>query len=234
MPDFSGKKAVVLGGTSGIGEATCRALLDAGAAVVCASRRGSSNIEHPQLTVEPVDVLDRQGLAELFERHAPYDFLVNAATGGERATGPFLEMDLDGYQGSFAKLWGYANSVRLGTQHLADDGAIALVSGYPARRCKPGYVAIASVGGAVEQFVRGVAPEIAPKRINTVSPGIIDTPMFPAEGDARSEFLDNATNAHVIPRAGEPEEVAQAILFVLENRFVTGTTVDVDGGALLS
>jgi NAD(P)-dependent dehydrogenase (short-subunit alcohol dehydrogenase family) len=142
-------------------------------------------------------------------------------------------MDLDGFQGSFRKLWGYVNSVRIGVPHMADDGAIVLVSGSPARKAPPGFAAISTVGNAVEGFVRAIAPEIAPRRINVVSPGFIDTPMFPVQGEARAKLLAQATANNVIKRAGRAEEVAQAILFQIRNDFVTGTTVDVDGGALL-
>lgn len=106
--------------------------------------------------------------------------------------------------------------------------------GAPARRAKPGQVALASVGGAVETMVKTVAPEIAPRRINVVSPGIIDTPMIPIEGKVREELFATSTGKHVIPRAGTADEVAQGILFMIENDFVTSTTVDVDGGWLLS
>jgi NAD(P)-dependent dehydrogenase (short-subunit alcohol dehydrogenase family) len=182
---------------------------------------------------ETIDVLDRAGLAALFEREAPFDLLVNAATGGPRAAGPFLEMDLDGFQGSFAKLWGYTNSVRLGAQHMSESGAIVLVSGYPARKCTPGAAAISTVGNAVEGFVRAIAPEIAPRRINVVSPGVIDTPMFTMDPELRERFLDTATKSFAIPRPGRAEEVAAAIVFALENDYMTGSTIDVDGGALL-
>merc|ERR1712136_710456 len=140
--------------------------------------------------------------------------------GGKRAVGPFLEMDLDGYQASFDKLWGYTNAVRLGTKHLTENGSIVLVSGAPARRCKPGQAA--------------VAPEIAPRRINVVSPGLIETEMFGAASDERSSKLQAMTAKNLIPRPGTPDEVAQAIVYVATNGFVTGTTVDVDGGWLLS
>jgi NAD(P)-dependent dehydrogenase (short-subunit alcohol dehydrogenase family) len=142
-------------------------------------------------------------------------------------------MDLDGFQGSFRKLWGYVNSVRLGAGHLAEDGCIVLVSGSPARKTHPGMSAIATVGNAVEGFVRAVAPELAPRRINVVSPGVIDTPMFAATGEQRAKFLEQATAGNLIKRAGTAEEVASGILFAIENDFVTGTTIDVDGGALL-
>ena len=143
-------------------------------------------------------------------------------------------MDLDGYRGSFAKLWGYTNSVRLAVEHMDERGTIVLVSGTPARRAKPGQVSLASVGGAVEAFCRAVAPELAPRRINVVSPGIIDTPMFGNDMVKRQQMLSGATAHHPIPRPGTADEVASAIVFLIKNDFVTGTTVDVDGGWLLS
>ena len=113
------------------------------------------------VTLLGCDVRDRAALAELFAAQAPFDILISAATGGERAAGPFLNMDLDKYQGSFDKLWGYINVVHLGTPHLSEDGNIVLVSGAPARKAKAGQSALASVGGAVEQFVaHGIWPGV--------------------------------------------------------------------------
>ena len=124
--------------------------------------------------------------------------------------------------------------VRLGGQHLSPNGAIVLVSGSPARKAKPGQIALSSVGAAVEAMARAVAPEIAPKRINVVAPGSIDTPMVPVQGEQRAALYKKQTANNVIPRAGTADEVAKGILFVIENDFVTGTTVDVDGGWLVS
>ena len=76
--------------------------------------------------------------------------------------------------------------------------------------------------------------EIAPRRINVVSPGTIDTPMVALQGEQRSAMYQKATAGNLIPRPGTAAEVAKGVLFVIENDFVTGTTVDVDGGWLLS
>ena len=233
--DVSGKKAIVFGGTSGIGLAASQQLAALGANVIAVSREPEKAGDVPDgVTLARCDVRDRDAMQKLFAEHAPFEILISAATGGSRAIGPFLDMDLDGYQASFDKLWGYANVVRLGAEHLTEDGSIVLVSGSPARKCKPGQVALSSVGGAVEALVRAVAPEIAPRRINCVSPGQIDTPMVALQGAEREALYTKMTESHLIPRAGLPDEVAQGIVFMVQNDFVTGTTIDVDGGLLLS
>ena len=233
--DIDGKKAIVFGGTSGIGLSATEMLSDKGAHVIALSRNPEKMQNVPKNVVtKKMNVLDRDALEQFFQEVGEYDILVNSATGGARAVGPFLSMDLDGYRSSFDKLWGYTNVVRYGTKFLRDNGNIVLVSGSPARKCRPGQIAISSVGGAVEAFARGIAPEIAPKRINIVSPGIIDTPMSPLQGKEREDYYKNTTNNNLIPRAGTPDEVATGIIFAIENEFITGTTIDIDGGWLIS
>ena len=233
--DVNGKKAVVFGGTSGIGLATVKMLVAKGAVVTAAGRDPAKASDLPDgATFRACDTTDGAAVEAILADEGPYDILVSAATGGARAIGPFLEMDLEGYKGSFAKLWGYANVVRYGAHHLNEGGSITLVSGAPARNVKPGQVALSCVGGAVEALVRAVAREIAPanKRINVVSPGQIDTPMVPVQGAEREALYKKMTAGHLIPRAGTADECAAGLIFVIENDFVTGTTVDVDGGWL--
>ena len=233
--DINGKKAIVFGGTSGIGLSATQMLSDKGAHVIALSRNPDKLKNVPaNVTTKKMNVLDKDALEKFFQEEGEYDILVNSATGGARAVGPFLSMDLDGYKASFDKLWGYTNVVRYGTKNLKNNGNIVLVSGSPARKCRPGQIAISSVGGAVEAFARGIAPEIAPKRINIVSPGIIDTPMSPLQGKEREDYYKNTTNNNLIPRAGTPDEVATGIIFAIENEFITGTTIDIDGGWLIS
>jgi len=233
--EVAGKKAVIFGGTSGIGLATAKHLAASGSNVFAVSRNPDRVEEAPDgVVLKKCDVLDVNSLTSLFRECAPIDILISAATGGSRAIGPFLNMDLDGYRASFDKLWGYANVVRHGAEHLTTNGNIVLVSGTPARNCKPGQVSLSSVGASVEALVRAVAPELVPRRINVVSPGVIDTPILPMEGKEREAFYTNATSDNLIPRAGTADEVAQAIIFMVQNEFVTGTTIDVDGGWMLS
>ena len=140
--DFMNKKAIVFGGTSGIGLATVKMLKIVGTEVVAIGRSSEKKSELPNgVKFIACDVRDEVGVKTLLEKLAPFDILISSATGGERAIGPFLEMDMDGFKGSFDKLWGYANVVRHGAKHVTDGGSITLVSGSPARNCRPGQIA---------------------------------------------------------------------------------------------
>lgn len=233
--DVNGRKAVVFGGTSGIGLAASMQLAELGAQVVAVSRNPDKACDVSSvISLAKCDVTDEEAVARFLEQEAPFDILINAATGGERAMGSFMDMDMGSFRASFAKLWGYTNVVRHGASYLPEDGTIVLVSGTPAKKCKPGQIALSAVGGAVEAFARSFAAEIAPRRINVVSPGVIDTPLIGLQGQERETYYKNLTQSHLIPRTGTADEVAKGIVFVVQNDFVTGTTVDVDGGFLQS
>lgn len=236
---LAGKRVVVIGGTAGIGLATAVLAVEAGAQVWVAGRT-TTNLDRARtvaagrFSVVQADTHDGHALQALFSEVGAIDHLVSAAIGGERTLKPFLEQTDVQFRAAFDKLWGYANVVRLGAPFLTPGASVTLVSGSPARKIKPSQSALSCVGGAVENLVCCLAVEMAPVRVNGVSPGTVDTAMFDWMGDSKAQRLAEMTRSHLIPRAGRPEEVAQAILFVMTNAFVTGTTVDVDGGRLLS
>ena len=214
--NLQGKKALVFGGTSGIGLATIKMLQAEGASVVAISRNPDKAGDIAGVELAACDVRDEAALVNLFAAHAPFDVLISAATGGERAAGPFLQMDLAGYRASFDnRVIPMCDSVQNTSAMMATLCRICA----PARRAKPGQAAIASVGGAVEQFVRAVTAELAPKRINVVSPGVIDTPMFGNDADARAKMLGGATAKNLILQA--PRRSAEGIMFVVKSDFVT-------------
>ena len=233
------KRVVIIGGTAGIGLATAIAAAEQGAKVWAAGRsevnlKRAREAAQGKFEVRQADTHDAEALETLFKEAGTIDHLVSAAIGGERTLKPFLEQTEDQFKAAYDKLWGYAKVVRTGAPFLAADAAITLVSGSPARKIKPAQAPLSCVGASVENLVRCLAVEMAPIRVNVVSPGTIDTAMFDWMGDEKQDKLKAMTVSHLIKRAGTAAEVAEGLLFVMNNRFVTGTTVDVDGGRILS
>lgn len=237
--NLAGKKVVIIGGTAGIGLAAAIAAAEQGAKVWAAGRTAAhietaKKLANGRFEVRQANTHDVAALETLFKEVGTIDHLVSAAIGGERTLKPFLEQTEDQFKAAYDKFWGYAKVVRTGAPYLAKDGAITLVSGSPARKIRPAQSALSCVGASVENLVRCLALEMAPIRVNVVSPGTVDTAMFDWMGAEKAEKLKGMTATHLIKRAGTPEEVAAGILFVMQNGFVTGTTVDVDGGRILS
>ena len=239
LGSLGGKNVVVIGGTSGIGLATAIAASELGAHVWAAGRSAehldkARSATGGKVTLVQVDTHDDAGLTALFDQVGRIDHLVSAATGGTRTLKPFIEQTEEQFQAAFGKLWGYAKVARLGAKYVPQDGTITFVSGAPARRFKPNMSALSCVGGAVENMVRCLAVELSPVRVNVVSPGIIDTALFDWMGAEKDTRVAAMTQGQLVKRIGRPEEVASALIYLMQNGYATGTTVDVDGGQLLS
>ena len=237
--NLAGKNVVIIGGTAGIGLAAAIAASDLGANVWAAGRseghiESAKAISNGKFEGRQADTHDAEALEAIFKEVGTIDHLVSAAVGGERTLKPFLEQTEDQFKAAYDKLWGYGKVVRTGAPYLAEDGSITLVSGSPARKINPSQSALSCVGASVENMVRCLAVEMAPIRVNVVSPGTVDTAMFDWMGDEKGGKLSAMTAGHLIKRAGSSEEVAAGMIFVMQNNFVTGTTVDVDGGRILS
>jgi len=237
--NLSGKNIVIIGGTAGIGLATAVAASELGANVWAAGRTQANidkakELSESNFEVRQADTHNTDELHAIFKEAGTIDHLVSAAIGGERTLKPFVEQTEDEFKAAYGKLWGYAKVVREGVSYVKENGSITLVSGSPARKITPNTSALSCVGGSVENMVRCLAVELAPIRVNVVSPGTIDTAMFDHLGDEKEERLRAMTSGHLITRGGTAGEVAEGLIFAMNNNFVTGTTVDVDGGRILS
>ncbi len=226
---------VVIGGTSGIGLATAVAAQQAGAKVWAVSRSADKvsacQKAHPGITFSQLDVHDAAGLKSLFESiGAPgtIDHIAACATGAERTMRAFMDQTDEQFREAFNKFWGYTNVARQGIPFLAERGSLTFVSGSPARKCNPGMSSVSTTGCAVEGFTRALAVEVAPKRVNVVAPGLVMTGMH-----HNAEIAEKMGKNVLLGRIGQSEEIASALLLCMSNTFMTGATIDVDGGALL-
>lgn len=235
---LKGKRVVVIGGSSGIGLAVARAAAREGALVLVASR--SEEKLHQvreelggRVGIHPLDVRREEEIRALFERVGSLDHLVvTAATG---PTGRFLEVEPQAVQELFAsKFWGQYLAARHAAPRLREGGSITFFSGVSAKKPIPGFSGYAAVNGAVNALCRALALELAPIRVNVVSPGIVDTPAYQGMAEEkRRDFFAAVAERLPVRRIGRAEDLAEAVLFLMENGFVTGAVFDVDGGGRL-
>ncbi len=237
MSSLNGKNVVIIGATSGIGLATAAIARAEGANVWGASRSADKVAKAGQTVAGAqfvqLDTHDLEGLERLFQSVGRIDHLVAAATGAERTIAPFMEQTEAQFKAAFDKFWGYCKVVRKGVPFLSETGSVTLVSGIPSRKCNRGMSSLSCVGSAVEALTRALALELAPRRVNVVAPGIIDTGMFDRFGDNRAASLAQMGKNIPMGRVGQSEEVAGAIIHTMTNTYMTGATLDVDGGSLL-
>jgi NAD(P)-dependent dehydrogenase (short-subunit alcohol dehydrogenase family) len=240
---FTHKHVVVLGGTSGIGLAVARAALDEGATVCIASRR-PDNVDtarnglaarYPShCTAYAVDVANEDALKGFFELIGSFDHLVFTA-GEDLPLGPLVEKDLTKARASFEiRYWGALASAKYGVRYIRKGGSIVLTSGFSSRRPRPGWTSQASIQSAIEGLTRALAVELAPIRVNAVSPGVARTPRWHSWTEAaRDELYRNEEQRLPVGRIGEAAEIATAYLYLMENSYATGSVVVVDGGGAL-
>lgn len=232
------EKVVVIGGTSGIGLATAKLLAAGGREVVIAGRDpdklAKALAELDGVTGSAVDARDPEALEAFFASTGPVDHVVVTVTGQAGPT-PFAEVTgavlREGVEG---KLFAHAAVARAALPYLREDGSLTFVSATSAGAAMPTTAALAAVNAAVEAMVPVLAVELAPRRVNAVSPGVVDTgwwDFLPA--DARREAFAGFAAGTPAGRIGSPDDIASAIAFVIGNTFTTGVVLRVDGGARL-
>lgn len=234
---FAGQRIVITGGSGGIGIALARDLLARGAARVVLTGRDSGKLARAAQEIgagvetAAFDVTNEAEVAAFFAAQPAIDHLVTAAAGTAR--GLVTELETATARALFeSKYWGQYLCCKYGAPKLSPTGSIVLFSGWISRKPMAGVSTLAAVDAAIEALGRTLALEIAPRRVNTVVPGMIDTPLWGARltpEEQKAHFQKVGANLPV-GRAGLPQDVAHACRFLMENGFVTGITLDVDGG----
>lgn len=238
--NLQNQRVVLLGGTSGIGLATAQAALAAGATVVVVSSRSQRVASALAVLGEraeghAVDLNDEAAVRGLFEQLDVFDHLVYSA-GDPLQIGPLGSTGIDAVRKAFdVRLFGAITAVKHAAPHLRPGGSVVLTGGVASLRPQRGWTAGATICGAMEAFTRALAVELAPIRVNLVSPGFVRTPLWASIPEAEREAM-YATIGAALPvgRVGEAEDIAQTYLYLMTNRYSTGQTVVVDGGGVLA
>jgi NAD(P)-dependent dehydrogenase (short-subunit alcohol dehydrogenase family) len=237
---LKGKKVVVLGGTSGIGLATAKAAIADGATVVVTSSRAEKvdaavALLGPSASGHANDLSEDAQTHALFERIGELDHLV--FTAGESLTvGPLAQMDIATARKAFeVRVFGAMSAAKHAAKRIRPGGSIVLTNGIAGARPLSGWTVGSSVCGAMESFARALAMELAPIRVNAVSPGLVRTPLWGnmPEGDREALYRDAGAKL-LVGRVGEPEEIAEAYLYLMKSGFSSGQTIVIDGGGVLT
>jgi NAD(P)-dependent dehydrogenase (short-subunit alcohol dehydrogenase family) len=232
------KKVLVVGRGSGIARAITVAARAAGATVTTAGRHPeelAEAYEHdPGVSSESVDLTDDDSITALAGRVGAVDHLVSTASA--RARGTIGDLDRDAVRRSFdTKVIGPLMLARAFQGQINHGGSILIFSGVAAFDIEPGTLAVAITNGAADTLTRSLAVELAPIRVNAISPGVIDTGAWDALGeDGKARLFAEKSERNPARRIGAPDDIADAAILALTNAFMTGVTLHVDGGERLT
>ncbi|ORW30794.1 short-chain dehydrogenase [Mycobacterium paraense] len=227
---------LVVGRGSGIARAVALLARSEGARAIVAGRdpaKLAGAYSDPGVAAEHVDVTDDASIAALADRLGAVDHVVSTASA--RARGMLGDLDRQRLQLSFdTKVIGPAMLAKHFAPQINPGGSFVLFSGVHAFKHNVGYLGVGITNGAVDFLARWLAVELAPIRVNAVSPGVIDTGAWDALGDdGKRDYFRNIADGNPVGRIGTTDDIAGAVLFAMTNTFMTGMTLKVDGGESL-
>lgn len=246
-PALSGRRIIVVGAGSHTGRKLAQTAAEAGAELIlagpdrrklewtaaelAATNHGQAGPRRPADVVE-LDLADESSIAALAARVGRFDHLVSTAA--MPANGPLAELELAAVQRAFAaKVIGPLLLAKHLATQVEPGGSFTFFSGVAAWRPAPSRTVMATTNGALAFLVQALAVEIAPVRVNAVSPGIVDTGAWDGLGADKAAFLRGVAERNPARRVGTVEDLVDAVLFALGNPYVTGTVLHVDGGGRL-
>jgi NAD(P)-dependent dehydrogenase (short-subunit alcohol dehydrogenase family) len=233
MGSLQGKCVVIVGRGGGIAKGVTMLARSEGARVVVAGRDSealAAVYDGEDISAETVDVTDDESISAFAARVGPVDHLVSTVSA--RARGKLADLDRAKLQLSFdTKVIGPAMLAKHFAPQINEGGSIVLFSGVNAFKVNVGYLGVAITNGAVDFLTRSLAVELAPIRVNAISPGVIDTGAWDSLGeDGKRDYFAHISDTNPARRIGTVDDVAEAVLFALTNTFLTGVTLKVDGG----
>ena len=227
------KTVVVVGRGSGIARAVALLAQSEGARVIAAGRdqaKLASAYAGSDIAAEVVDITDDDSIAALADRLGAVDHVVSTASA--RARGKLADLQRQNLQQSFdTKVIGPTMLAKYFAPQINPGGSFVLFSGVHAFKLNVGYLGVGITNGAVDFLTRWLAVELAPIRVNAISPGVIDTGAWDAMGDdGKRDYFRHIADGNPARRIGTPEDVASGVLFAMTNTFMTGMTLKIDGG----
>ena len=233
--ELTNQSVIVVGGTSGMGLAIARLAISRGASVTVASRSPDKvAVVATELGAagKPLDTSDEASVREFFTALGPVDHLV--VTGSSVRTGTLKDAPLADGEFTFrSKFFGPYLCAKYA--QIKPTGSITLFSGILSRRPGHNDAVLAGVNAAVEAMGRAMARDLAPVRVNTISPGMTrGTGAYFSMPEAAREGMYSSIASHLpVGRVGTAEDIAAATLMLITNGFITGITLDIDGGGVL-
>ncbi|WP_030922642.1 SDR family oxidoreductase [Streptomyces sp. NRRL B-24720] len=229
---LQGETVVVVGRGSGIARAIVDAAMAEGAHVVAAGRNREAleaAYKNTTVSVKSVDVTDETSIAALADQVSSVDHVVSTVSA--RARGTVGELSPEAILLSFhTKVVGPIMLAKHFAPKMSRTGSFVLFSGVAALEPDPGFLAVAATNGSVNVVIRSLAVELAPLRVNAISPGTIDTGAWDGLGEEKDAFLENKSATNPVRRIGTVEDIAQAVVFAMTNTFMTGVSLAIDGG----
>ncbi|MGA7782183.1 MAG: SDR family oxidoreductase [Paraburkholderia sp.] len=225
---------VVIGGLSGIGRAVAQRAAAEGARVIAVGRRPAPAGWSQEIETASVDITDEAAVERFFSELGALDHLV-VTSGPVISSAKLVDLDINAAREAYdVKVFGQMRAAKHAARYIAKTGSITLTSGLLARKAVPGALVKATMNAAIENMGKTLAKELAPVRVNVVSPGMVETGMWGEMPEAeRKAMAAQAGSGLPVGRVGQTDDLAQAYWLVMTNGFMTGAVVDVDGGGLL-
>lgn len=239
MNSLENKTIVILGASSGIGLATAQVASAEGANVIIVSGNADRiNKAKESLansgTAIAIDLSKEENIKNLFSQIGSFDHLVYTA-GENLNLAALSETDLNQAKEFFTiRYWGALTTIKYAVPFMREGGSINLISGIASQRPGSGWALASSICGAMDGLTKAMAVELAPIRVNAVSPGVIKTNLWNGmSAEQREQFYKQTADSLLLKRVGSAEDIAQAYLFLMKEEFITGQIITVDGGTVL-
>ena len=233
------EKIVIAGGTSGIGLVTAKLLSHKNNVIILG--RDKTKLDNAIYEIEKnvsgksVDATDRNQLDKAFSEIGLFDHLVIALSGG-KGIGMFKDLDLSDLRKGFdGKFFPQLQTAQSALQHINKSGSITFITSISSQSKAMGTAGLGAINGAIEIMIPTLAKELKPLRINAIAPGVVNTTWWDfLSSEKKQETFQKYSDTIPLGRIGEPVDIAKMILSFIDNKYITGQIIAVDGGLSLN